>query len=237
MCGLSTIDRRDDLLARDPGLHRRRHDPDRVRLRLSSIFPRSRMGLIAPMIGLVATLAPTIGPTVGGYLTDALSWHWLFFINIVPGIAVTIAALTLIDFDKPDWSLFEQFRLDRPAVDGGLPRRARIRAGGGPAQRLVRRRDACCCWPGSRRISAVVFFARVLTARAADRRSARLRQPQFRARQRCSRSCSASASTASPISIRVYLGADPRLQRADDRRDDVRLRRRHVPDRAASPAG
>src|SRR6478736_6282425 len=43
------------------------------------IFPRSRMGLVAPMIGLVATLAPTIGPTVGGYLTDALSWHWLFF--------------------------------------------------------------------------------------------------------------------------------------------------------------
>src|SRR5262245_24720136 len=61
-----------------------------------TIFPRSRMGLVAPMIGLVATLAPTIGPTVGGYLTDLLSWHWLFFINIVPGIAVTIARLILI---------------------------------------------------------------------------------------------------------------------------------------------
>src|SRR5271156_1246707 len=66
------------------------------------IFPRSRMPVIVPMIGLVATLAPTIGPTVGGYLTDALSWHWLFFINIVPGILVTIAALTLIDFDRPN---------------------------------------------------------------------------------------------------------------------------------------
>src|SRR5438045_5984730 len=73
------------------------------------IFPRSRMGLVAPMIGLVATLAPTIGPTVGGYLTDALSWHWLFFINIVPGLAVTAAALILIDFDEPDWSLFRNF--------------------------------------------------------------------------------------------------------------------------------
>src|SRR5712675_2008067 len=57
------------------------------------IFPRSRMGLVAPIIGLVATLAPTIGPTVGGYLTDALSWHWLFFINIVPGIAITVGVL------------------------------------------------------------------------------------------------------------------------------------------------
>ena len=73
------------------------------------IFPRSRMPVIVPMIGLVATLAPTIGPTVGGYLTDALSWHWLFFINVVPGIIVTLAALTLIDFDKPDFALFETF--------------------------------------------------------------------------------------------------------------------------------
>jgi MFS transporter, DHA2 family, multidrug resistance protein len=74
-----------------------------------AIFPRSRQPVITPIIGLVATLAPTIGPTVGGYLTDALSWHWLFFINIGPGIVVTIAAITLIDFDKPDFKLFEHF--------------------------------------------------------------------------------------------------------------------------------
>src|SRR5580704_557300 len=73
------------------------------------IFPRSRLPVIVPMIGLVATLAPTIGPTVGGYLTDSFSWHWLFFINVVPGIVVTIAAITLIDFDQPDFSLFETF--------------------------------------------------------------------------------------------------------------------------------
>ena len=40
-----------------------------------TVFPRSRMPIIVPMIGLIATLAPTIGPTVGGYLTDALSWR------------------------------------------------------------------------------------------------------------------------------------------------------------------
>jgi DHA2 family multidrug resistance protein len=74
-----------------------------------SIFPRRLQPVITPMIGLVATLAPTIGPTVGGYLTDMASWHWLFFINIVPGIIVTTAAITLIDFDKPDYSLFRRF--------------------------------------------------------------------------------------------------------------------------------
>ena len=73
------------------------------------IFPRSRMGLVTPMIGLVVTLTPTIGPTIGGYLTDHMSWHWLFFVNIVPGIFVTTAAITLIDFDKPDFALFENF--------------------------------------------------------------------------------------------------------------------------------
>jgi DHA2 family multidrug resistance protein len=74
-----------------------------------TIFPRSRMPVVVPLIGLIATLAPTVGPTVGGYLTDALSWHWLFFINIVPGILVTLAALALIDFDKPDYALFKSF--------------------------------------------------------------------------------------------------------------------------------
>ncbi len=104
------------------------------------IFPRSRMNVIVPLIGLVATMAPTIGPTVGGYLTDALSWHWLFFINVIPGIAVTIAALTLIDFDSPDFSLFDTFDWQGLLFMAGFLGGARVRARGGPAQRLVRRR-------------------------------------------------------------------------------------------------
>lgn len=74
-----------------------------------TIFPRSKMHIVSPMIGLVATLAPTIGPTLGGYLTEFMSWHWLFFINVIPGIIVTTAAVTLIDFDKPDLSLLGKF--------------------------------------------------------------------------------------------------------------------------------
>ena len=74
-----------------------------------TIFPPSKRGIVNPLIGLIATLAPTIGPTLGGYLTDALSWHWLFFINIVPGIIVTISTITLVDFDEPDWSLLKTF--------------------------------------------------------------------------------------------------------------------------------
>ncbi|HET6389818.1 DHA2 family efflux MFS transporter permease subunit [Hyphomicrobium sp.] len=74
-----------------------------------TLFPPSKRNIVSPIIGLVATLAPTIGPTVGGYLTDAFSWHWLFLINVVPGICVAVAVYFLVDFDKPDYSLFNRF--------------------------------------------------------------------------------------------------------------------------------
>ena len=74
-----------------------------------TIFPREKQSIVSPIIGLVATLAPTIGPTAGGYLTDLFSWHWLFLVNVIPGIGVTLAAWFLIDFDKPNWGLFKTF--------------------------------------------------------------------------------------------------------------------------------
>jgi len=74
-----------------------------------AVFPREKQPIVAPMIGLVATLAPTIGPTIGGYLTDLFSWHWLFLVNIVPGIFVIIATATLVDFDEPDLALLDRF--------------------------------------------------------------------------------------------------------------------------------
>ncbi|MDR3500266.1 MAG: DHA2 family efflux MFS transporter permease subunit [Parvibaculum sp.] len=74
-----------------------------------NVFPPERRSSISVMIGLVATLAPTIGPTLGGYLTDAFSWHWLFLINIVPGAVVIVAVWLLVDLDEPNWSLFDDF--------------------------------------------------------------------------------------------------------------------------------
>ncbi len=74
-----------------------------------SIFPPKMRNVITPIIGLIATLAPTIGPTIGGYLTELFSWHWLFLVNIIPGIAVTLGAWFFIDFDKPDFKLISRF--------------------------------------------------------------------------------------------------------------------------------
>ena len=79
-----------------------------------TIFPRRLQPAIMAVVGLTVTLAPTVGPTVGGYLTELLSWHWLFLINIVPGAAATLLAWTLVDFDEPDYGLLK--RLDYVAL-------------------------------------------------------------------------------------------------------------------------
>ncbi|MFX8195562.1 MFS transporter, partial [Acinetobacter baumannii] len=47
--------------------------------------------------------------TVGGYLTDLMSWHWLFLINVVPGIFVTVSTWILVDFDEPNYDLLKSF--------------------------------------------------------------------------------------------------------------------------------
>jgi DHA2 family multidrug resistance protein len=78
------------------------------------MFPPSRRAGVSVMIGLVATMAPTLGPTLGGYLTQSFSWHWLFLINLVPGIGVITAVAILLDIDKPNPQLLRGF--DLPGV-------------------------------------------------------------------------------------------------------------------------
>jgi DHA2 family multidrug resistance protein len=74
-----------------------------------AMFSLSQRQRIMPLMGVVVPLAPTIGPTVGGWLTDMFSWHWLFYVNVVPGILVALAGATLIDHDRPNWALFRKF--------------------------------------------------------------------------------------------------------------------------------
>ncbi len=74
-----------------------------------SLFPPEKRAGIAVLIGLVATAAPTLGPTVGGYLTQAFSWHWLFLINLAPGVVVATLVWLLVDVDRPDRALLRGF--------------------------------------------------------------------------------------------------------------------------------
>lgn len=74
------------------------------------MFAGSRRAQISVLIGLTATMAPTIGPTLGGWLTEQFSWHWLFLINVPVGLAVAASVWRFIDIDKPDLAMFR--RLD-----------------------------------------------------------------------------------------------------------------------------
>jgi DHA2 family multidrug resistance protein len=74
-------------------------------------FRQPQLGTILVLISLILNLSSTLGPTIGGFLTDTYSWHWLFLVNIVPGIAVAVAVWFLIDIDKPDLSLLRSFDL------------------------------------------------------------------------------------------------------------------------------
>jgi MFS transporter, DHA2 family, multidrug resistance protein len=58
------------------------------------LFPGRGQLLATGLAGMFAVLAPTLGPFVGGWLTENYSWHWMFLINIVPG-AVAFAAAVL----------------------------------------------------------------------------------------------------------------------------------------------
>ncbi len=72
-----------------------------------AFFEGRQRPIAAAIVASVAYLAPTLGPVIGGWITDTWSWHWLFFINLVPGIAVTILVPFLVDIDRPDFSLLK----------------------------------------------------------------------------------------------------------------------------------
>jgi DHA2 family multidrug resistance protein len=79
-----------------------------------AFFDNKQRVIAASTIGAIASLAPTLGPTVGGWITDHYSWHWLFFINLLPGIFITLTVPRLVRIDLPDWSLIR--RADYPGI-------------------------------------------------------------------------------------------------------------------------
>ncbi len=68
-------------------------------------FEGPRRVYAAAVVGSIASIAPTLGPVIGGWITDTLDWQWLFYINVIPGLFVTAGVVWLVDIDKPDLSL------------------------------------------------------------------------------------------------------------------------------------
>ncbi len=68
-------------------------------------FQGPRRVYSAAVVGTIASIAPTLGPIVGGWITDTLNWHWLFYINLAPGVAITLLVPLMVRIDRPDLSL------------------------------------------------------------------------------------------------------------------------------------
>jgi DHA2 family multidrug resistance protein len=67
---------------------------------LADTFPPQQRGLAFALYGITAVMAPTIGPTLGGWITDNYTWRWIFFINVPVGIIALFLASRMVE-DPP----------------------------------------------------------------------------------------------------------------------------------------
>ena len=74
------------------------------------LIPKPHHILATTMAGVAALLAPTLGPLLGGWLTQTQSWHWIFLVNIVPGLAVSLVVLFALAREDTEISVLK--RLD-----------------------------------------------------------------------------------------------------------------------------
>ena len=80
---------------------------------MADSFEPAKRGLAFALYGIVAVLAPSIGPTLGGWITDNYSWNWIFYINIPVGILTLFLTERLVE--DPPWNVADRknfFRLD-----------------------------------------------------------------------------------------------------------------------------
>jgi DHA2 family multidrug resistance protein len=75
-------------------------------------YPKAEHGMAAGLFGLAAITGPLLGPSIGGYLIEIASWHWIFYVNVPIGV---IAAVLVLRFVKQPG--FQPPRGDEARVD------------------------------------------------------------------------------------------------------------------------
>jgi len=78
------------------------------------LFPFRQQGIATTLAGVMAVLAPTVGPLVGGWITQTYSWHWLFLVNVGPGIAAALVARRFLPREAGEYS--HARTIDGPAL-------------------------------------------------------------------------------------------------------------------------
>ena len=69
---------------------------------LADTFPPEKRGVAFALFGVTTVLAPVVGPTLGGWITDNYSWRWIFYINLPVGILATLLIVRLLE--DPPWA-------------------------------------------------------------------------------------------------------------------------------------
>ncbi|PRY05981.1 DHA2 family efflux MFS transporter permease subunit [Paraburkholderia sp. BL25I1N1] len=69
------------------------------------LFPGKQRIVASTTIGALASLAPAVGPVIGGWITDQWSWHWLFYLNLIPGVFVAAMVPKYVNIDAPNLKL------------------------------------------------------------------------------------------------------------------------------------
>ncbi len=85
-----------------------------VQAMLADIFPPEKRGMAFSVYGLSVVFAPAIGPTLGGWITDNYSWHWIFLINVPVGIISLM--LTAVLVSEPEAAIKERARIFRDGL-------------------------------------------------------------------------------------------------------------------------
>ncbi len=146
---------------------------------LRQIFPEREQGMVQSIFLLGVIVAPTLGPTLGGWITDNASWHWCFFINLPIGLVSAFLVVTFLHDPPSQVAAYGPGRLARHRAAHRRRRIAAVRARGRQSEGLVlepaassicrsRRRSRCAMliwWQLSSRNKAPVIQLRVLKNR------------------------------------------------------------------------
>lgn len=126
------------------------------------MFPPEKRIVPQVLTGLIATSAPILGPVLGGYITEFSSWHWLFLINLVPGLLIAAAVWTLVDIDRPQPALWKVVDIPGVLTMAAFLGTAEWVLEEGPAKNWFDD-STIIFWTIFAGVSGVLFFYRVLT--------------------------------------------------------------------------
>ena len=126
------------------------------------LFPAEERMLPLVLTGMTTMLAPSLGPTIGGYIADIGSWHWLFLVNLIPGALVAIAVWTLVDIDQPQPELLRTIDLPGLLYMGVFLGCFEYALDEGPRHDWFADDSVAICFSLAA-VAGVLFFHRVLT--------------------------------------------------------------------------